>query len=135
MGLNVFNPLSEDIFQKVLELTSNNLADVVIEATGASGPISQMVSLSRVQGKIMIVGVSHEQVSVDLMNINFKELTLIGCRVYDKNDFLESINFIKENKEMLKNFISHTLDLKDLKESINLARTVKNSLKVVIKIA
>ncbi|MCL5072823.1 MAG: hypothetical protein M1308_18295, partial [Actinobacteria bacterium] len=84
---------------------------------------------------IMIVGVSHKKVNIDLMNVNFKELSLIGCRVYDNNDFLESINFIEENKGILKNFISHVLDLKDLKEGINLARNVKNSLKVVVKIA
>lgn len=131
--LNVFNPLTEDIFQKVLELTSNNLADIVIEATGASEPIFQMVSLSRVQGKIMIVGVSHQPVIVDLMNINFKELKLIGCRVYDNNDFLESINFIQENKKLLKNFISHIFDIKDLKKSINLAKDTNNSSKVVVK--
>jgi 2-desacetyl-2-hydroxyethyl bacteriochlorophyllide A dehydrogenase len=133
--LNVFDPMSEDVFRKVTELTSNILADIVIEATGASEPISQMVSLARVQGKIMIVGVSHKPVSVDLMNVNFKELKLIGCRVYDNDDFLESINFVKENRDMLKNYISHLLDLKDLKEGINLARNVANSLKVVIKIA
>jgi len=133
--LNVFDPMSEEIFQKVSELTSNKFADIVIEATGASQPISQMVSLARVQGKIMIVGVSHQPVNVDLMNVNFKELKLIGCRVYDNNDFLESINFVRENKATLKNFISHVLDLKDLKEGINLARNAKNSLKVVIRVA
>jgi len=134
-GLNVINPVSEDIFQKVLKLTSSRLADVVIEATGAPEPIFQMASLSRIQGKIMIVGVNHKPVSIDLMNVNFKELSLIGCRVYDNNDFLEAINFIEENRGMLKNFISHVLNLKDLKEGIKLARNVKNSLKVVVKIA
>jgi len=133
-ALNVFDPMSESIFQKVSDLTSNKLADIVIEATGASQPVSQMVSLARVQGKIMIVGVSHKPVSVDLMNVNFKELKLIGCRVYDNNDFLESINFVRGNKEMLKSYISHVLNLKDLKEGVNLARDVNNSLKVVIEV-
>ena len=133
--LNVLDPVSDDLIQKVSELTSNKLADIVIEATGASEPISRMVSLARVQGKIMIVGVSHKPVNVDLMNVNFKELKLIGCRVYDNNDFLESIDFVRENKAMLKSYISHILDLKDLKEGINTARNAKNSLKVVIKIA
>jgi (R,R)-butanediol dehydrogenase / meso-butanediol dehydrogenase / diacetyl reductase len=134
-GLNVINPVSEDIYQKVLKLTSDELADIVIEATGAIKPISQMVSLSKVKGKIMIVGVNHKPVSVDLMNVNFKELSLIGCRVYSVKDFLESVNFIKDNKGLLKNYISHVLDLKDLKKGINLAKDIKNSLKVVIKVA
>lgn len=134
-GLAVFDPMSEDIFQNVSKLTSNKLADIVIEATGASEPIYQMVSLARVQGKIMIVGVSHKPVSVDLMNVNFKELSLIGSRVYDNNDFLESINFVGENKEMLKNYISNILDLKDLRECMNLAKNESNSSKEVIKIS
>ena len=133
--LNVFDPSSGDIVRKVTELTSSKLADIVVEATGTSEPISQMVSLGRTRGKIMIVGVSHKPLNVDLMNVNFKELQLIGCRVYDKDDFLESINFVRENKVILKKYISHILRLKDLKEGINLSRNAQNSLKVVIKIA
>jgi hypothetical protein len=47
---------------------------------------------------------------------------------------MESIKFINENKEILKNYISHVLDLKYLKEGINLARDASSSSKVVIKI-
>lgn len=94
-----------------------------------------MVSLAKVRGKIMLVGVSHKISEVDLMNVNFKELTLIGVRVYRICDFSQAMEFINEKKDLLNNLISHEFILDDLGKAISIASDSTNSTKVVVKIA
>lgn len=133
-GFNTINPLKENLLKKIIKISNGKLADIVIEATGTSGPSFEMVSLAKVKGKIMLVGISHKPTVVDLMSVVFKELTIKGIRVYSNEDFTESIKFVYKYKDILNNYISETFELNNLKEAIECASDSTKSTKVVVEI-
>ncbi len=50
-----------------------------------------MIQLVRPQGQIVNLGVFKNPAELDLQAVNFKELKLIGSRVYTRQDFAEAI--------------------------------------------
>lgn len=133
-GFKVINPLKENLKERVKEISNGKLADIVIEATGANGPVFNMVSLAKVSGFIILVGICHKHPVIDLMNVVFKELSLKGIRVYSNEDFLNSLNFVYEHKDILKDYISAEYTLDRLGDALSATGDSNESTKIVIKI-
>jgi 2-desacetyl-2-hydroxyethyl bacteriochlorophyllide A dehydrogenase len=133
-GFNVFNPLEVNISDCIKEKYNGNLFGILIEASGKAGPLLDMSSLVKVRGKIMLVGISHKPALVNTMNIVFKELELLGNRVYSNDDFNNAVDFVCKEKKILENYITEVLELNRLKEAINLAQDSESAMKVVVKI-
>ena len=133
-GFNVINPNKENILEKIKEISKGNLADIIIEATGSKEATFEMVSLAKVRGLIVLVGISHKNPIVDLVNVVFKELCLKGIRVYSDKDFLDSLNFVYKFRDFLKNYISGTYSLDKIKTALRKANNRDKSTKIVLKI-
>lgn len=130
----IINPSNEVLLEKIKKVSQGNLADIVVMAAGTHEPVSTMVSLAKVLGLIVLVGIVHEPPLVDLMNIVFKELTVKGARVYRDLDFAKAIDFVAENQNILKNFISEVFPLEKLEDALAFAINPEKSTKVVIEI-
>jgi len=133
-NFQVFNPKNEELMEKIKKVSQGNLADIVVLATGAREPVFTMVSLAKVLGLILLVGIVHEPPIVDIMNIVFKELTVKGARVYRDLDFVKAIDFVAENQNILKNFISAVFPLEGLEDALAFASNSEKSTKVIIEI-
>lgn len=133
-NFQVINPKNEELLEKIKNVSQGNLADIVVMATGSREPVLTMVSLAKVLGLIILVGIVHEPPLVDLMNIVFKELTVKGARVYRDVDFAKAIDFVAENQNILKNFISEVFPLEKLEDALKLASNPEKSTKVIIEI-
>ncbi|MBA7557549.1 L-threonine 3-dehydrogenase [subsurface metagenome] len=90
IGFTVVNPLETDLVAFVKERTEGRLADVVFEVSGAQSAVDIM---TEVAGMVAIHGQPKE---VNLFKFFWKELNLIGARVYEKEDYNESIQLITE---------------------------------------
>jgi len=133
-GFEVINPNNEDLEKKIKSITAGNLADIVIESTGASDPIFTMVSLVKVMGSIILIGISHKHPVVNLMNVVFKELSIKGIRVYSDMDFKDSVDFVYSNRDSLSDYISEVYPLEALEDALICANDTNMSTKVVVKI-
>lgn len=67
-------------------------ADVVFECTAAPACAELMTRLPRVRGRIVVVGIFSKPVPVDLFRFFWRELELIGARVYEAADFDQAIS-------------------------------------------
>ena len=81
----------ENLSKLVMQLSHGNGADVLFECAGAPAAAAAMTSLVRSRGVIVNLGVFKKPVQVDMQAINFKEITLIGSRVYERSDFHAAI--------------------------------------------
>jgi threonine dehydrogenase-like Zn-dependent dehydrogenase len=68
-----------------------------------------MTTLVRSRGVIVNLGVFKKPVEVALQAINFKEIQLVGSRVYDRNDFHAAINLAMQLP--LDRIVTHTFPL------------------------
>jgi 2-desacetyl-2-hydroxyethyl bacteriochlorophyllide A dehydrogenase len=133
-GFHAIDPCKENLLEKVKDISQGKLADIVIMATGTSDPAFVMVSLVKVLGLIILVGIAHKPQIVDLMNIVFKELTIKGVRVYRNEDFIKAIDFVSKNKNILKGFISKVFPLEELEDALKCTGNPEKSIKIIIEI-
>ncbi|MGM9509160.1 zinc-dependent alcohol dehydrogenase [Larkinella sp. GY13] len=91
LKLATVNPKETDLVARVEEFTGGAMADVVFEVSGVQAGVTAMTSLARVRGRIVMVAIHAEPKAVDLFRFFWRELKLIGARVYEPEDFEEAI--------------------------------------------
>jgi (R,R)-butanediol dehydrogenase/meso-butanediol dehydrogenase/diacetyl reductase len=105
---------------RVMELTNNNGADVVYECAGHPSSALEMTTITRSRGTIVNLGVFKEPVEVNMQEINFKEIKLIGSRVYERCDFTNALDMAMTLP--LDPIISAQFALRDVSEAFHLFR-------------
>lgn len=98
MGFEVVNPAETNLVEYVEKKTDGRLADVVFEVAGVQPTLDMMTEVAGIRGRIVMVAIHGEPKPIQLFKFFWKELELIGARVYEKEDYEESIRLITENK-------------------------------------
>jgi 2-desacetyl-2-hydroxyethyl bacteriochlorophyllide A dehydrogenase len=96
MGIATVNPASDDVAAFVRENNGGELAEVVFEVSGAAPAIKQMTHLARVRGRVVVVAIVPEPAAVDLFQVFWKELQIIGTRVYEPQDYDRAIEMLAD---------------------------------------
>jgi threonine dehydrogenase-like Zn-dependent dehydrogenase len=79
---------------------------------------------------VVIVSTHKEPHAVDLQRINFREITMIGTRVYTRSSYQKALQMIKDLP--FDNLISHRLDIDDAAEGFELMQRPQDVCKVII---
>jgi threonine dehydrogenase-like Zn-dependent dehydrogenase len=130
LGFNSFNSAEYDLMEFVNEVTQDEGADIVFECAGSSPAALQMCELVRPRGKVVVVSTHKEPHAVDLQRINFREITMIGTRVYTRNSYQNALQMIKDLP--FDELISHRLDIGNAAEGFELMRKPEDVCKVII---
>ena len=102
----------EELKSIVMELSDNNGADLLFECAGHPSSAREMTTLVRSRGVIVNLSVFKNPVEIDMQAINFKEIEVVGSRVYERKDFLDAIDMAMHMP--LNRIISHTYPLRDV---------------------
>ena len=113
LGMIPVNPAEDDLEQVVKAATDGEGCDVFFECSGAAAPALQMSKITRVRGTICIVSVHKYPHEVNLQDVNFKEQTLVGTRVYTKEEFGRATELTKELQPELERVVTHIVPLKE----------------------
>ncbi len=97
MGFTVVNPTETDLVAFVREKTEGRLADVVFEVAGVQPALDVMTEVAGIRGRIVMVAIHGQPKPVNLFKFFWKELKLIGARVYEPADYDEAIALITHN--------------------------------------
>lgn len=111
LGLNAIEA-GETLRQVVLEVSNDDGADVLFECAGHPTSAIEMSTLVRPRGVIVNLGVFKKPVPVDMQTINFKELQILGSRVYERSDFEASIGLAM--RLPLDPIVTHAFSLQDV---------------------
>ena len=121
-----------DAVEAVRDATGGDGADVVFEVAGSAPAAMQMTELARSRGKIVVVSVHKRAHEVDLRSVNFKELTLVGTRVYERKDFDKAIELAR--RLPLAELVSHRLPLERAAEGLPLMVKGGDVCKVIVEL-
>lgn len=105
-GIRTVNPLQDDVNAVVKEWTDGKGADVVFEVTGVAPAVETMTEIASVRGRICMVAIHSSAPPVNLFNFFWKELEMLGARVYEAQDFEQAIALVAEEKIDLEPFIT-----------------------------
>lgn len=128
--------LSENVTEKVDELTGGKGADFVIECAGKAVTWNLATELVRPGGTILAFGItSHSIENFNSYSLYYKDLEIIGSRAMQLIDWPISIDLAKKGKIDIRTIITHRLPLEDLIKGFEMLKDPsQKALRVVIEI-
>jgi L-gulonate 5-dehydrogenase len=109
-----------DLARRVSEWTDGEGPAVVIDATGVPELIRLGVDLVAPSGVLVIVGISHHEVSIPVIEFSRKELDVLGSR-NNAGLFPDAVDLVARSQERVRNLITHTYPLEETPEAIRFA--------------
>lgn len=94
LGLSVLDPDTDDIAKFVDEWTAHAGAGVTFEVSGSPAGVTMATSLLAVRGRLVLVAIHPVPREIDLHRFFWRELTLIGARVYGRSDFERAVELL-----------------------------------------
>ena len=116
LGFTVVNPSQTDLVQFTEEKTGGALADVVFEVAGVQPALDVMTQVAGIRGRIVMVAIHGQPKNVDLFKFFWKELKLVGARVYEEEDYEESIALISRHEMPFEKLITQTEPLENIQK-------------------
>lgn len=116
LGLNAVNPTKIDLVEYVKDQTDNRRADVVFEVAGVQPALDIMTEVAGIRGRILMVAIHGQKKEIDLFKFFWKELKLIGARVYEKEDYESAIALITANELPFEQMITDVQPLSNIQQ-------------------
>jgi (R,R)-butanediol dehydrogenase/meso-butanediol dehydrogenase/diacetyl reductase len=111
LGLTVWDPAAEDLAELVRRWTGDAGADVAFEVSGAAGGVDTAVDVLGVRGRLCLVAIHSRPREVNLHRFFWRELTLVGARLYDRSDFEKAVALVADGTIPADRLISKVVPL------------------------
>lgn len=93
-GIRTIDPIGEDLAQAIDDWTDGKGADAAFEVSGSAPGVAAAVAHLRVRGRLVMVAIHPQPREVDLFRFFWRELQLVGARLYDRSDWERAIELI-----------------------------------------
>ncbi|NKB60718.1 MAG: alcohol dehydrogenase catalytic domain-containing protein [Gammaproteobacteria bacterium] len=94
LGFNTLNPAEINVGERMYEITGNKGADVIFEVSGSQAGVDCMTVAAAARARIVMVAIHAEKPHIDLFQFFWREIELLGARVYTAEDFDTAIDMI-----------------------------------------
>lgn len=112
----VINTQHEDVYEKVMEMTNGEGADVVIETSGAAPCIAQSVSLLKKAGTIIGIGVTKGAVPFPWNEAVYKDIYITYNMSTSYRSWGRALDRLSKDGDILRNVITRTAKIDDWEE-------------------
>jgi 2-desacetyl-2-hydroxyethyl bacteriochlorophyllide A dehydrogenase len=96
IGLHAVDPARSDVGRLVTKWTSGAGADVAFEVSGSASGVDTATEVLAVRGRLVLVAIHSVPREVDLFRLFWRELTVIGARVYERQDFERAVQLVAD---------------------------------------
>jgi 2-desacetyl-2-hydroxyethyl bacteriochlorophyllide A dehydrogenase len=117
LGLSTVDPAAVDVAEHVQEHTGGAGANVVFEVSGSAAGVRLATDVLAVRGRFVVVGIHPAPREVDLHRVFWRELEIVGVRVYDRDDFEQAVRLVHGGQVPADRLISRVLPLADVAEA------------------
>lgn len=128
----IININEEDPVKVVLEETKGIGADLVIESSGGPQAIQMAITMTKRMGKILMLGLPEEPVTVDLNLLGQENKSLHTVRGEGWTNCGRAVSLVASGKVNLKRLVTHSFSLDNISEAF---RTFKERIGGAIKVA
>ncbi len=129
----VINVEKIDLVQRVMSLTKNIGADLVVDASGSEKAIRTGINILRKKGRFCAIGMAgNEEINFPYNKAMFKVLDVIFCLSTSYTSWERSLSLISRGAINVKKVISHIEPLTNWEKAFNLIEEQK-ALKVILK--
>jgi 2-desacetyl-2-hydroxyethyl bacteriochlorophyllide A dehydrogenase len=133
LGLEALNPRETDLARFVDEQTGGAGADVLFEVSGSGAAAQSMTNLLRTRGRIVVVAIFPEPPKIDLFRFFWRELRMLGARVYEPEDFEQAIAIAASGDLPLHRLITSVLPVEGLASAFRQLESGGEVMKILIR--
>lgn len=133
------NARKENVVERVMELTSGQGVDKVIEAVGGVAPVLEDgVNILRRRGTLVATGIFLHPMPINMFSLITKEVTLTGAWGYaywtHLKEFEVSLNLLESGRIDAKSLITHKFPLEKCSEAFDAASDKAESESIKVQI-
>jgi 2-desacetyl-2-hydroxyethyl bacteriochlorophyllide A dehydrogenase len=103
----------QDVAARVLELTSGEGPEVVIEAVGADVTFRQAIDLVASCGRVVYVGYAKNPIAYDTKHFLLKEMDIRGSRGSEIADFHDVVAYLKQRPDAGDRIVSRVVSIEE----------------------
>ncbi|MER5806390.1 zinc-dependent alcohol dehydrogenase [Streptomyces mirabilis] len=111
LGLTAWDPADDDVPALVGAWTGQAGADVAFEVSGTAGGVDTAVDVLGVRGRLCLVAIHPRPREINLHRFFWRELTLVGARLYDRSDFERAVALVADGTIAVGRLISKVVPL------------------------
>ncbi len=134
LGFTTINPKETNLSNEINKITNQKGADVVFEVSGSQTGVDMMTECTATKGRIVMVAIHAEKPLVDMFRFFWRELELIGVRVYEKEDYEKAIKILVSGGIDANAIITDVSTLNEVQSAFNNLSNSPTALKSLIKI-
>ena len=117
LGFEVLDPTADDVADFVETWTGGAGVPLAFEVSGSQAGLDTAVDLLAVRGRLVVVAIHPQPRPVSLFRLFWRELTLIGARVYERRDFERAVQLVSSGVIPADALVSAVLPLSDASEA------------------
>jgi alcohol dehydrogenase, propanol-preferring len=122
------NAASENVAERISEITGGKGADAVLELTGIKKSIEKLAGTLAIAGRMVLVGICPDRIELDSYNdILLKEAVFTGNRDHLASEIREVLKLIKDGRLDLSKSISRRISLREINEGFRSLREREGS--------
>lgn len=133
LGFEAADPSTFDTAAWVEEWTWGAGADVVFEVSGVASAVLDMTRLVKARGTVVIVAIHAQPREVDLHRIFWRELRIVGARVYQRPDFERAVELVALGVIPVQEVITRIAPMHGLKQALD-DLTAGRAMKILIDV-
>ena len=133
LGFKTLNPNQNDVAAALHMATGNKGADVIFEVSGTQSGVDTMTAAASTRCRIVMVAIHAEAPQVDMFQFFWREIELLGARVYEPKDYDQAINLIAAGAVDCDTMITDVRDLAQIEEAFQSLGENPEAVKSLIK--
>lgn len=134
LGFETVNPSKVDLAAMINERTGGKGVEVVFEVSGTQPGVDAMTAVAATRGRIVMVAIHAQKPQIDLFQFFWRELKLIGVRVYEPEDYEKAISIIASGGVDADTVITDISPLADIQAAFEALDRSPTAMKSLIKV-
>ncbi|MFF5139230.1 zinc-binding dehydrogenase [Streptomyces sp. NPDC013157] len=132
LGLSTWNPATADITALVQQWTGEAGADVAFEVSGAAAGVDTAVDVLGVRGRLCLVAIHPRPREINLHRFFWRELTLVGARLYDRGDFERAVALVADGTIPAQHLITKIVPLTEAPAAFEALESGGDVMKILV---
>lgn len=132
LGLTAVDPAESDLAQAVEDATDGAGADVVFEVSGSAAGAMAMTGLAGLRSRIVVVAIFAAPPAINLFDVFWKELEVLGTRVYEPEDYETAIDLLVSEQLPLADLITSVEPLEQLPAALEQLERNPSAMKILV---
>lgn len=132
LGFEAFSPTETNLAEWLCDQTNGSGADIVFEVSGAKAAALAMSNILAIRGRIVLVAIYPRPVELNLFHFFWKELRLLGVRVYQPDDYQRAIELMASGVLPLERMITDVQPLENVQQAFERLETNPSAMKVLL---